>query len=52
MAIPKVKEIMLPLLKFVQDGHEHTFTEAIPFLANYFNLTEEEQNIFLRGYNH
>lgn len=34
---------MLPLLKFVKDGKEHTIREAIDNISVYFKLTEEEK---------
>lgn len=47
MAIPDFQSIMLPLLKFIADGQEHTNREAIDGLANEFALTEEEQKQLL-----
>ena len=49
MPIPSSKEIRLPLLKFAKDEQNYSFKKAIPFLANYFELTKEEQNILLRS---
>ena len=43
MPIPDFQTLMLPLLDFSGDEKEHSFKEAIPFLANQFNLTEEEK---------
>ncbi|MGK7893545.1 MAG: restriction endonuclease [Xenococcus sp. (in: cyanobacteria)] len=42
MPIPDYQTIMLPLLEFAGDKQEHSLREAISFLANQFNLTEEE----------
>ena len=42
MPIPEYQTIMLPLLEFAGDKQEHSLREAISFLANKFNLTEEE----------
>lgn len=42
MGIPDYQSIMLPLLKFSNDGIEHTPKEAIENLSKFFNLTEEE----------
>lgn len=47
MAIPDFQRIMLPLLKFIADGQEHTNREAIDALAKEFVLTEEEQKQLL-----
>jgi restriction system protein len=43
MAIPDYQSIMLPLLKCVSDGMEHSFREAIDHLADSFGLTPEER---------
>jgi restriction system protein len=42
MALPDFQSIMLPLLKFVSDGKEHTNQEAHDHLAKEFNLSEDE----------
>lgn len=47
MAIPDFQRIMLPLLKFIADGQEHTNREAIDALAKEFVLTEDEQKQLL-----
>ncbi len=47
MAIPDFQRIMLPLLKFIADGQEHTNREAIDALAKEFTLTEDEQKQLL-----
>ena len=47
MPIPDYQAIMLPLLKFVGDKQEHSLREAISFLANQFNLTEDERKELL-----
>lgn len=47
MPIPDFQTLMLPLLKLAEDRQEHSFKEAIPFLANQFNLTEEEKRELL-----
>lgn len=44
MAIPKFNEIMYPLLNLISDGNEHTTTELIKDLGDYFSLTETEIN--------
>lgn len=43
MPIPDYQSIMLPLLKFAGDKKEHSIREAIEYIANSFNLTEEER---------
>ncbi len=45
--IPDFQTIMLPFLKILSDGEEHTTIETNQKLADYFNLTEEELNEFL-----
>jgi len=40
--IPSYEEIMLPLLKFLSDEHEHSLSEAQDKLAEHFNLSESE----------
>jgi len=45
--IPDYQTLMLPLLKFVGDQQEHSIADAIGFLANKFNLTQEELNEWL-----
>lgn len=47
MTIPDFQTLMLPLLKFAGDREEHTFKEAIPFLAREFELTQEEKRQLL-----
>lgn len=47
MSIPDFQTLMLPLLQFTGDKQEHSFKEAIPYLANQFNLTEEERKELL-----
>ena len=47
MSIPKYDEIMLPLLKFSNDGKEHSMREAIEFLSDQFELTDDERKALL-----
>lgn len=47
MAIPDYQTIMLPLLKFVADQKEHSVHEAVKFLANEFNLSDDERKEML-----
>jgi restriction system protein len=43
MAIPDYQSVMLPLLKFADDGVAHRFVDACLFLANEFHLSDEEK---------
>jgi restriction system protein len=47
MAIPDYQSLMLPLLRLLEDGQEHTVRKAIDKLANEFDLTEEERKALL-----
>lgn len=42
--IPTFQQVMQPLLAFASDGNEHTLREAVPHLADHFELTEAERN--------
>ncbi len=42
MTIPDFQTIMLPLLKHISDGNEHTNKEITEALADYFQLTQED----------
>ncbi len=44
MPIPDYQSIMLPLLKYADDGQEHSMREAIDALADEFALSVEERN--------
>jgi restriction system protein len=44
MAVPDFQSLMLPLLKLVSDGREHSIQEIRDHLANEFALTEEDLN--------
>ena len=44
MAIPKFEEFFLPALKFFEDDTIHTKAEVSKYMAEYFNLTNEEMN--------
>lgn len=44
MSIPDYETIMLPLLKYVGDGNEHSIREAVIYISDHFSLTEEEKN--------
>ncbi|MCX7834234.1 MAG: restriction endonuclease [Ignavibacteria bacterium] len=47
MPIPDFQSIMLPLLKFASDRKEHSNRESIDYLANYFELNEEDRKKIL-----
>jgi restriction system protein len=42
MSIPDFQSLMLPLLKLIQDGEEHSISEMFEKLGASFNLTEED----------
>lgn len=45
--IPDFQSIMLPFLKIISDGEEHTTIETNQKLAAHFNLTDEELDEYL-----
>ncbi|HLL79163.1 MAG TPA: restriction endonuclease [Ktedonobacteraceae bacterium] len=47
MAIPDFQSFMLPLLKLAEDGEEHTTSEAVEKLADYFGLSEADRDELL-----
>jgi restriction system protein len=47
MAIPDFQSIMLPLLKYLGDKKEKSNQEITQDLAQFYNLTPEEINLFL-----
>src|SRR5438132_615859 len=42
MPVPKYDEMMLPLLRFLEDGAEHAQRELADRIAAHFKLTREE----------
>jgi restriction system protein len=44
MAIPDYQSIMLPLLKFLSDGKEHSKWDASEHIIKTFKLTDDEKN--------
>lgn len=44
MAIPDYQSLMLPLLRFAEDGKEHSLSEAVEHLVKEFKLTQDEKN--------
>ncbi len=47
MAIPDYESIMLPLLRYASDQHEHSLRETIEALATGFKLSDEERRQLL-----
>jgi restriction system protein len=47
MAIPDYQTVMLPLLRFLRDGKEHSLGEAIDAIADQFQLTPDERQQLL-----
>ncbi|MBH5319372.1 restriction endonuclease [Paenibacillus sp. GSMTC-2017] len=47
MPVPNYQVIMLPLLRFSSDEMEHSLRESVDFLAEYFQLTEDERQEML-----
>jgi len=48
VAIPDYQVVMLPLMRAVADGEEHSLSELIETLASEFHLTEQECNELAR----
>jgi restriction system protein len=47
MAVPDFQSVMLPLLKVLGDGEEHSLHEVVSTLADQFDLTDEERRELL-----
>ena len=47
MAIPDYQTIMLPLLKFMSDQKEHNVRDMINYLADEFQLSNEDKRRLL-----
>ena len=47
MTIPDFQAIMLPLLQYARDGKEHSLRDAITYLADVFNLSDDERKELL-----
>ncbi len=45
--IPDYQNLMLPLLKILRDGQEHSLSEVIETLANELQLTDEDRKELL-----
>lgn len=49
MTIPDFQTLMLPLLKLLEDGEEHTIRDCVEKLAEQFQLTAEERHQLTRS---
>lgn len=47
MSIPDYQSVMLPLLKSISDGQEHSFRERIDFLSEELKLSDDERKELL-----
>ena len=47
MAIPDFQSVMLPLMRYCEDGKEHAISETTDALADQFKLTDEERKALL-----
>jgi len=47
MAIPKYHQIMLPILQMISDGKRHSFSDIIPEMAKFFQVSETERKEIL-----
>lgn len=47
MTVPDFQTVMLPLLRYAGDGHEHVLARAIEALADAFDLTPDERRQML-----
>ncbi len=44
MTIPSFEDMMLPFLRFLEDGKSHSMKEAEEYLSDFFNLTDAERS--------
>lgn len=44
MAIPSFQDCMLPILLFLSDNNEHTNSEIVSFISDFYKLTDEEKS--------
>jgi len=49
MAVPDFQTLMLPLLKLASDGQQHNQSEAVEWLAQEFQLSDEDRAQVLRS---
>src|SRR5215471_13815412 len=47
MAIPDYQTVMLPLLRFLRDGKEHSLGEAVDAVSDHFTLAPDERQQLL-----
>ena len=47
MSIPDYQTIMMPLLRFSEDGKEHSLKDAIAYISDFFKLTDDERKALL-----
>ena len=47
MTVPDFQSLMLPLLKLIADGQEHTSSQAIEALDQQFKLTDADRRELL-----
>jgi len=47
MTVPDYQSLMLPLLRFAADGHEHRLSEAIEILAQQLHLDDQDRKELL-----
>ncbi len=50
MAVPDFQSLMLPLLKMVSDGQEHSLRALVDVLAMQLKLTDDDKNEMLPGH--
>ncbi len=50
MAVPDFQSLMLPFLKMVSDGQEHSFSTLVDALAVQLKLTDDDKNEMLPGH--
>lgn len=49
MTVPDFQSIMLPLLRYLEDGHEHAYRETVDYICSEFKLTEEDKQETLQS---
>lgn len=49
MALPTYEEIMLPLLRHLADGRQHSYADVVPLLQRDFRLSKQDLAITVRG---
>jgi restriction system protein len=51
MPIPDYSSMMLPLLRFIQDGKEYASQELLHYFENEFHVDEEEKKLLVPSRN-